>query len=81
MRFVEYYSLKLISCYIDESPESSIKKIVGETFAGSLAYLRYGYQQLNQAIRQSLQYIVGNTGDRWHGAWSDSTHDIWGKFP
>jgi hypothetical protein len=81
MRSVEAKWSNLISCYMMEHSESSIKEIGGDSFILSLAYLAYAYQDLTLAIRQLLLYIVESTGDKWDGAWSDSTHDIWGKFP
>lgn len=81
MRSVEDFWSDVVSCYIYERFESSKNEIGGEGFKRSLLILNDGYQKLSLAIRQLLLYIVESTGDKSDGAWSDSTHDIWNKFP
>ena len=81
MRLVESSWSNVISCYIREHFESSISEIGAETFKESLSNLNWSYGQLTQAIKQLLLLIVESTGNERDGAWSDSTHEIWGKFP
>lgn len=81
MRSVEDSWSNVISCYIKERFESSIKEIGGETFGKSLIHLNDGYQLLTQTIRDLLLYIVDNTKYEWDVTWGESNDDSRGKIP